>query len=86
VSRRRKRSEAYRTRRFIRRHPDIVASALDAAMRSELASVVEVLIGPTAADAIRDGRAITPTDYSFVDSPLDYSASVTIPLIDDSPL
>jgi hypothetical protein len=79
VSRRRKRSEAYRTRRFVRRHPDIVASALDAATRSELASFVEVLIGPTAADAIRDGRAIAPADYS-------YSASLTIPLIDDSPL
>jgi len=64
VSRRqRTRSEAYRARRFIRRHPDLIASALEVATRSALASAIEPLIGRAAASAILEGPAIGPTDF-----------------------
>lgn len=62
--RQRKRSEAYRTRRFIRRHPDLVASALETASRTALVELVEPLIGKTAAAAIVAGPAISPADVT----------------------
>lgn len=50
--RQRCRSEAYRTRRFIRRHPDLVASAVEAASLSALADVVSPFIGRAAAERL----------------------------------
>jgi hypothetical protein len=61
VSRRQRcRSEEYRARRFIRRHPDLVASALEVASRSALASVVAPFIGQAAAERLIDEHLAMP--------------------------
>ncbi len=54
--RQRTRGEAYRTRRFIRRHPDLVANAVEVASRSALADVVAPFIGRAAAERLVDSE------------------------------
>lgn len=63
--RQRCRSEEYRARRFVRRHPDLVASALEVASRSALAAVVAPFIGQAAAERLVEEVArplVTPLE------------------------
>lgn len=77
--RQRCRSEEYRARRFIRRHPDLVASALEVASRSALASVVAPFIGQAAAERLVEEVAcqLLPTPAVEIRERLDLFRNVT---------
>lgn len=70
--RQRCRSEAYRARRFIRRHPDLVAAAVEAASLSALASVVEPFIGRAAAERLVAAELAVPASIPCMIDPGDF--------------